>query len=345
MRERDEVRGIRAALVSQVAEGDDIIGSLLSGDRTLLDFIPGDGAAIFLDGRLGSIGRVPSEEILMRIPAAVAEAGAGTDFSSDGVPIGFPELAQQLPGVTGLLIRRLGNRGDYIAWFRGEITAFPEWIEDLSDDDHPSLSTGVEPARKSPPTISGSSAHWAEVESEASELVRELSSVLITKAAAELADLAWRDPLTALLNRRALVDALNRRLESDHISTDLAVIFIDIDEFKSINDAHGHAAGDAALIHVAGSLQSAAREHDIVARLGGDEFVVVLSGVDDISGETIASRMLEAVRSSPVEGGWIVTASIGVAFAGADQTVSQLLSAADAAMFRAKLGGRNRASR
>ncbi|MBG6054008.1 diguanylate cyclase (GGDEF)-like protein [Salinibacterium sp. CAN_S4] len=345
MKQRDSVRQIRAILVAQVAAGEDIVDSLLLRDITLLDFIPADGAAINLGGRLGTIGRVPAEDVIRRIPAAVADLGGGTDFSSDAVPIALPTLARELPGVTGLLIRRLGNSGDFIAWFRGESTHLPEWIQDPATDDETSAAPGTEPVRTSPPAISGASAHWAEVEAEASELVRELSSVLVARSTAELAEMALRDPLTGLLNRRALVDALARRLSADYSGPGLAVIFVDIDDFKAINDAHGHAAGDTALIHVARSLRSAARESDIVARLGGDEFVVVFNAVDELGAYQIATRILNAVRASPIDGGWPVTASVGVALAVPGQTASQLLSAADAAMFRAKLAGRDRTSR
>ncbi len=342
MQQRDAVREIRAALVAQVADGGDIIDSLLSRHLTLLDFIPADGVAIYLNGRLGTIGLVPSQQFLTRLPAAIEEAGGGSNFSSDAVPVGFPALGADMPGVAGILIRRLGTRGDYIAWFRGESTLVPEWIEDPPVDEQ--ALPGAEPVRETPPDISGTSAHWADVEGEASELIRELSSVLLAKAAAELAEMATVDPLTGLLNRRALIDALDRLLASRATAAHLALLFIDLDEFKSINDERGHAAGDAALIHVARSLESAARETDVVARLGGDEFVIVLNKVDDSEATQIASRVLDAVGSAPAEGGGRVTASIGVAGAVAGQGSSQLLSAADAAMFRAKLGGRNRVS-
>lgn len=107
-----------------------------------------------------------------------------------------------------------------------------------------------------------------------------------------LADLAHRDPLTGLLNRHALYEAIGRRIAGN---TPTAALFIDLDGFKTINDTHGHAAGDEVLRAVAALLKLHVRHDDVVARLGGDEFVII-STPDTAS--IIAERLLHELESS-----------------------------------------------
>ncbi len=346
LRQRDVKREMRSTLVAPVSAGEDIVDALLGGYLTVLDLVPASGAAIHLNGRLGTIGTVPSADFLEHLPAAITAGGGTIDFSSSALPTEFPRLAQAMPGVAGMLVRRLGSNTDYIAWFRGEETYVFDWARDLSEGGPlPGLSRHGS-LRTRRPDAAGMSAPWSAVEGAASELSRELESALLNRARAELADMALRDSLTGLLNRRALMDALDHRLASDSSLGRVALLFVDLDDFKSVNDRYGHAAGDAALVHVARALRSAARDSDIISRLGGDEFVLVIDGVDDGAAMSIASRVLDAVQTPPADGSsWRVTASVGVALAAADQDASHLLNAADAAMFRAKQGGRNRVSR
>jgi diguanylate cyclase (GGDEF)-like protein len=153
-----------------------------------------------------------------------------------------------------------------------------------------------------------------------------------------MAHTAETDALTTLANRRAFDNAV----ESIKASGDdrrLAALLIDLDTFKQVNDAHGHAAGDLVLRDVAGMLAGMVREGDLVARLGGDEFAALLHGANPVTAYAVAQRMVQAIDTIEARG---VTLSIGVA-SGTAHDISTLLAAADAAMYVAKRAGGNRA--
>jgi len=165
------------------------------------------------------------------------------------------------------------------------------------------------------------------------------------RAEAQIARLAHYDPLTELPNRvlfqKDLSDALARRARK---GDQLAVHFIDLDRFKTVNDTLGHPLGDALLRVAAERLRSCVREGDTVARLGGDEFAVVQTGLKDMGGATrLAGRIVEAM-SQPfdLQGHQVVIgASVGVAAAPSDgEDADELLKKADMALYRAKADGR-----
>jgi len=168
----------------------------------------------------------------------------------------------------------------------------------------------------------------------------------IRRNEAELMQLARNDPLTGLPNRRQfderLVEAVARARLTRH---PLALLFLDIDRFKTINDSLGHAAGDAVLKEVARRLKSTVRVTDIVARLAGDEFVIIVEGVDSADeAEQVARKIVLAGRSDFAVGGRVqkVTISIGVAlFEGDATSPAELMARADAALYEAKTAGRD----
>ncbi|MDH3753136.1 MAG: EAL domain-containing protein [Acidimicrobiia bacterium] len=161
-----------------------------------------------------------------------------------------------------------------------------------------------------------------------------------------LAHEAAHDGLTGLANRSAtmadLTQALARVRRSDH---ELAVLFIDIDGFKSINDAHGHAGGDRALRIIAGRIAGTIRSGDQLGRIGGDEFVVIAEPMGTASESlTLGQRILDAV-AMPLHVGEVevrLTASIGVALGGTSLTADEILRDADLAVYKAKSDGRAR---
>jgi diguanylate cyclase (GGDEF)-like protein len=165
----------------------------------------------------------------------------------------------------------------------------------------------------------------------------------------QLQDLAERDPLTGLPNRRELFNLLNAAIERARIEKALVgVFFLDIDNFKYLNDSMGHAFGDRVLVSLAHRLQEATRPFGFAARLGGDEFTVVFeraSGIDDIRAAGLA--VVQAFQSPlSVDGReFIVSVSVGVSiFPDHEQHADALLIAADAALFRAKALGRSQLS-
>ena len=175
-------------------------------------------------------------------------------------------------------------------------------------------------------------------------IVRDVSER--KKAQHDLEHLALHDALTELPNRAWFMDQLNRSLaRTVRSDAKLALLFVDLDGFKDVNDKFGHDAGDQLLFSVSGRLRAVIRPSDVLARLGGDEFTIIcddIASVDQASG--IASRVMEAFerpfRIAP--GDVSVSASVGVAVSDGSDTASSLLQAADAAMYRAKAGGKAR---
>jgi diguanylate cyclase (GGDEF)-like protein len=164
---------------------------------------------------------------------------------------------------------------------------------------------------------------------------------------ARLGFLALHDPLTGLPNRALFIEQLTRALSaSDRLGTQVAVLYLDIDHFKSVNDLAGHSVGDQLLISVATRLQQLVRPGDTAARLGGDEFVVLCEGLrgGNVGGAALAARIGEAMAQPVDVGGRVLTAtaSIGVAVASSGDDPGIVLSHADGAMYLAKQRGRAR---
>src|ERR1044071_3962301 len=151
---------------------------------------------------------------------------------------------------------------------------------------------------------------------------------------------AQSDPLTGLANRRAFHDSLRMALaRSRRSGNDLAVLFLDLDRFKQVNDKFGHAAGDRLLKHVALRLRSCVRQSDTVARVGGDEFVVLLEDLRDREhAVAVVEKIIEEMhRPLNLEGFDLeVTTSIGLAYAHAGADGDSLLKRADKALYEAK---------
>jgi diguanylate cyclase (GGDEF)-like protein len=168
------------------------------------------------------------------------------------------------------------------------------------------------------------------------------------KATVRLYEAGLRDPLTGLPNRRQLDDALRAELSyARRHGTEVAVVMVDIDRFKVVNDSYGHLVGDAVLRFVGQVLSSTVRVEDLVARFGGEEFVVIARGTHLAGGAQLAERLRSAVegRVAFVEGVALrVTASFGVASiqCTGDPSPASLLERADQRLYRAKATGRNR---
>ncbi|HEX6297043.1 MAG TPA: diguanylate cyclase [Burkholderiales bacterium] len=168
----------------------------------------------------------------------------------------------------------------------------------------------------------------------------------IATARERIASLAYSDPLTGLANRASLVPSLEQAVQrARRRNAKLAVVFLDLDGFKQINDLYGHDAGDALLVDLAARLRQHLRSSDLIARLGGDEFLVVLEEVQDTAPvEVVAKKLLaEAERPYAISGhAATVTASIGISVCPDDAVdASALMKHADMAMYAAKQAGKN----
>jgi diguanylate cyclase (GGDEF)-like protein/PAS domain S-box-containing protein len=167
----------------------------------------------------------------------------------------------------------------------------------------------------------------------------------------EIEKLAFFDPLTLLPNRRFLLDRLQRGLaSSERRGNNGAIFFVDLDNFKTLNDTQGHRLGDLLLVEVAKRLRHCVRLEDCIARLGGDEFVVLLEDLStDLNeaaaeAESIGQKILDEIGKTYLLDGfeYHCSASVGVTlFSGRGDDVDELLKRADAAMYRSKAAGRN----
>lgn len=161
-----------------------------------------------------------------------------------------------------------------------------------------------------------------------------------TRTREELTRRATYDVLTGCHNRASAMAILDRALAQGDQPT--AVVFVDLDKFKPVNDIHGHMVGDALLVQVAHRLRSALRGQDVVARFGGDEFLVICPGIDDLAlALVIGQRVRDKLRGPiPAAGhAFDLTASIGVAISTRGITSDQLVANADAAMYESKRRG------
>jgi diguanylate cyclase (GGDEF)-like protein len=157
--------------------------------------------------------------------------------------------------------------------------------------------------------------------------------------------IATHDNLTGLPNRHSFYEQLQHSLKiAEQNNTTFAVVFIDLDGFKPINDVLGHAAGDEVLRSVAYRLKQCVRHGDMVTRIGGDEFVIILSAIDAIALLSVVRKIIDIIAAPHKVAGTTVTltSSVGVAtYPASGRTVDELVAHADAAMYRSKRAGRN----
>ena len=159
---------------------------------------------------------------------------------------------------------------------------------------------------------------------------------------------ALRDPLTRLFNKRYLLERLDSELKfARRHSTPVALLMLDLDHFKQINDTHGHLAGDAVLVTTAATLVKAVRNEDVVARFGGEEIAIVLRAIPIEQATLLAERLRKLVEQTPIaHHGRELRATVSIGVAGYPSTpvesCEQLMEAADRALYRAKHAGRNR---
>ena len=200
----------------------------------------------------------------------------------------------------------------------------PSSISRRSPDHRPSAER--EPSFGSDPVAE----RLVEVAESATDTAREY-----LRRAGTFKDLAFRDPVTGLGNRRSFDDRIFDESAREHTQGG-SLLMLDVDNFKTINDTYGHDAGDAVLRTIGEAISQSIRSHDFAARVGGDEFAVLLPRTGSEEAQTVGSRIREAVAAGE---GPRVTVSIGVAALSEDVRGSVL--AADGALYEAKRSGRD----
>jgi diguanylate cyclase (GGDEF)-like protein/PAS domain S-box-containing protein len=265
----------------------------------------------------------PDRRILYASPAIAALVGVNPEeaLGSDAVDHVHPAdripvaesmaLAMLSPGVHGPVRYRLVSIDGSVRWVEATMT-------NLLDD----------------PDVGGVVANCRDVTAQ-------------EEAAESLRQRAFHDPLTGLATRDVLLDRLAIALISAHGSAGtVALLFVDLDRFKQVNDRYGHAAGDALLVEVSKAIVDAVRPGDMVARHGGDEFVVLLEAVKGVrEARAVAERVRAALRRPFLVGAGVVVepgASVGLAVADGSASAEAMLRDADAALYRAKANGRDR---
>lgn len=189
--------------------------------------------------------------------------------------------------------------------------------------------------------------HELQVRLRAGRRLADLQAELLAAREA-LREQATHDSLTHIWNRSSILDMLSRELSrSEREHTPVGVIIVDLDHFKSVNDNHGHLAGDAVLCEAARRMQGAIRQYDTIGRYGGEEFLLLLPGCDDQSSYTQADRLRKQIENAELSLNEIslrLTASFGVtcAMPGEPWTPEALIRKADEALYLAKKLGRNR---
>ena len=341
-------RAGRAALVAVV--DDDAVAPDLTADRvvTTADLVSGGWTGTVRDAiehaRLRSDLRTAEESVarLSGIVDSVSDAVFTT--TGEGVVTSWNKGAEQLYGypaaeILGADIGRLHPPGSdeprrILAMLRaGETVHALETVRRTRDGQMAEVSMSVTPQRNEDGELTG-----------AVVVARDISDRLELEA--ELVRQTMHDALTGLPNRAYLAYRLSQSLvEGRRRNSPVAVLFVDLDQFKAVNDVHGHLAGDRVLAEVAGRLRSLSRPTDTVARLGGDEFVLVCPDTDVDAAGRMAEQVIDAV-GAPIRAerrDLRIGASIGIAVSSPLETDAEtLLKHADAAMYEAKSRGRAR---
>ena len=286
------------------------IGQGLSSLRWLADGLPGDAAAHPWMRAMAQRQNTAGDSLRVTLEAAPAEAEGPADGEGATEPSGYRQLVVNCAPIT-----------DNGARVRGCLVTF---------DDVTALHKANAALHKAMDEI------WASREE-------------IHRKNEELQRLATRDPLTGALNRRAFMEAVGPLFApASRGESSIGFLLLDIDHFKAVNDAHGHAVGDRVIQEVARKMQQCARGADLVCRYGGEEFCMVVAGIDRRGLGAFAERLRRRVEAECGQAvreieDLRITVSIGTEiYTGGKGSVESLIDHADQALYRAKRNGRNR---
>jgi diguanylate cyclase (GGDEF)-like protein len=340
------------SVIDRLAAPSELFDAWASAEAELLHLVDATGAVIRFAGRLQFLGLTPSPAAAEHALAVLQGSAGGEVVAIEDLAVRYPELAAcGDQGSGALLLPLAADTDDAILWFRPEQALTVTW------GGNPAQHAVVDPVtrRISPrasfsawkETVRGRSAPWAEADlALARELRGAVEAEVAQRAKAALARMAHYDPLTGLANRTLFRLRIDEAVGHVRRGQACAVMCIDLDRFKAVNDTLGHPTGDLLLQAVSARIRAEVRHTDTVARLGGDEFAVVQVGdfePNDVS--NLAQRLVDTIGTLFTLNGHQVNvgASIGIAVAPGDGTDPDLLvQNADLALYRAKVNGRSR---
>ena len=299
MREREDLLATRTELLTLVRGASGLAQALRAGGDLLMALCAADGVSVGLDGERITVGEVPDMGVEQAIASRTPDDGP---LVIDRLPGVVPEASGRTELCSALALSLPRGVGRHIVWYRREWRHSVTWGGDPNDSLAPDLTSkdakDLSPRRSFEAwsqAVLGRSRPWRAAQTEAAgDLARTLAEHMVSAMQDQLAHVALHDPLTGLPNRTLLMESLSQLLLTrPRVDAAYAgVLFLDVDNFKLVNDSYGHRAGDLLLQEVAERVSGALRKGDLVGRLGGDEFVVVLRDVkrpDDL--EPAAKRI------------------------------------------------------
>ena len=334
------------ALARKLAEPVALLSAIASAKAELLELVNATGCVIKLDGEAVIVGATPPEKVCRQALLLLQAAAGGEVLAVDDLTLRHPELfGCKDKGSGALLVPLSTGVDDAILWFRPELAQTILWGGDPNEHATQDPVTGRLAPRVSfaawRETVRGHSMPWADAHLKlALEFRAAIAMEMARRTTAELARLRHYDPLTGLPNKSRLRELLAETASDDGPA---ALLFVDLDGFKAVNDTMGHHAGDALLVEVAARLTRVAGDEAISARLGGDEFVLLGRNLDRKHVTRIGERVREEIEAPFEIGGRVchISASIGIALI--DETGGlDPVQAADMAMYAAKHEGGNR---
>lgn len=345
-----EIHRVRTALAGQLKHRDPPVDGLVGEDVTLLSLLPADGVTVCFAGEFRSLGRTPPSETANALQTLLRRTHPDDTFASAALAEDHPVAAALLPGAAGLAFVPLGTGDDCIIWYRREVVQTVNWLGDQTADNRLTPLSPRSSFTMWKQTVAGRATAWDEEGlAEAAELRNDVTDALLRRSQAQLAHQGLHDDLTGLANRRQAVGWLIATFPEGLAQVPVAVLFVDIDRFKYINDSFGHAIGDQMIIATANRLRAQSRNGDLVARLGGDEFMVTLMDVTLPVAQTLAEGIVAGFAQPVMVHGQAIqmSVSVGVALADISRPTDplDLLREADTAMYEAKTSGGNRVAR
>ncbi len=334
----------RTTLVAQLRRQAQPVVGLTEGEVDLLSVLGADGAAAFFSGECRRIGDVASTEQSHAVARLLRQSRPEQVFVSATLGTDAPELAALVPGTAGLVFVPLGAGDDYLLWCRREVLQTVDWLGDQTVDNRPGPLSPRNSFSSWKQSVLGSSLPWDREDlTQVLELRKDINDFMLGRAQARLAHQGLHDDLTGLPNRRQAIARLTEALLPGTVAGTVAVLFVDLDRFKFINDSYGHPVGDEVICGAAARLQELIRPDDLVARLGGDEFMLAIFDTDEASATRIGQRIVEGFhRPISLRSRFFhIAVSVGLTTTRSDSTPGplDLLREADTAMYLAKERG------